>query len=250
MLFFLLGCGPQTDAERYLKALDDPANAAGCEAIADDRLAGECRAMAAVERAMRGDVDGGLAACEAMPASDPWRDECFFLLGDRITATGSQATAICERAGRYQDRCLGHAFGREGRKLLTGVTYGEERQAYRDLRTLSRTYFDDPQTAGKKLWHLMVEFIASRDIEEPFSAATCGGLPDNLCRTGYLTRIRFSIRDARGTEHALHNLCGLLPITVEDAAELGLPSWTADVDPLVQSAWRQFCGSPASDGAR
>jgi len=250
VLLFLLGCGPQTDAERYLKAIAEPDNPAGCEPITDDWLAGECRAMAATATAEHGDVGGGLAICEEMAAHDPWRDECFFLISDRITATGPQAAEICGRAGRYQDRCLGHAFGREGRERLASVTPGEEREAYRELRALSQSYFDDPQTAGKKLWHLMVEFIASRDIEAPFSAATCGGLAENLCRTGFLTRIRFSVRDARGAEQTLHELCEVLPVTVEAAATAGVPAWTPDADAIVQSAWRQFCGNAAHSRPR
>lgn len=245
MLFLLLGCAPQTDAERYLKAIAEPDNPAGCDAIRDPWLVGECRAMAATETAEGGDVDRGLAICETMSEHDPWRDECFFLISDRISASGLQASAICARAERYQDRCLGHAFGREGRALLEDVAYGEEQQAFRDLRALSQRYFDDPQTAGKKLWHLMTEFIASRDIEEPFSAATCGGLPENLCRTGFLTRIRFSVRDAQGAEQTLHGLCAVLPVTIEAAATAGVASWDPDADRIVQSAWRQFCGNTA-----
>lgn len=243
MLLFLLGCGTQTDAERYLKATASPDNPAACDAITDRWLAGECQAMAAAEIAEAGDVDSALAVCTEMSTDDPWQDECFFLISDRIIASGLQAAAICARAGRYQDRCLGHAFGREGRALLKEMTPGEERAAYRELRAMSQGYFDDPQTAGKKLWHLMVEFIASRDIEAPFSAATCGGLAENLCRTGFLTRIRFSVRDARGTEQTLHELCEELPVTLEAAEAAGVTAWEPDIDRVVQSAWRQFCGS-------
>lgn len=200
--------------------------------------------MAATTLAEQGSLEDGLAACEAMTDGDPWRDECFFLIADRTSAYGEQAKTICARAGRYVDRCLGHAFGREGREVLTQLSYGEELTAYRALRERSQDYFTDQRTGAKKLYHLMVEFVASRDIDQPFSAATCGELPEGICQAGFLTRLRFSIRDARGSEHTLHELCRHRPITAEAAAAAGLPTWTEDASPTAQAAWGQLCGGP------
>ena len=242
MLVFLLACAPTTDAEGYLAAVAEPDNPALCDAITDSWLAGECRAMAASTRAGQDDLEGGLAICRKMPESDPWRDECFFLVSDRITAAGEQAKTICDQAGRYQDRCLGHALGREGRAMLQDVAPGEELDAYRALREKSAIYFDDEQTAARKLWHMMVEFVASRDIDQPFSAATCGQLQENICRSGFLTRLRFAVRDAHGTEQTLHDICRQRPVQVEVAVAAGMPAWTADADGIAQSAWKRLCG--------
>ncbi len=242
VLLLLLGCQPPTDAERYLAATVNPADPAPCDDIGDAWLAGECRAMAAAAVAEAGDVTAGAAICAGLAEGDPWRDECFFLLSDRTSAQGEQARQLCGRSGRFEDRCLGHAFGREGRAMLEAITHGEELAVYRALREKSAEYFDDPQAAGRKVWHMMVEFIASRDFDRPFSAATCGGLPDNLCQTGFQTRIRFAVRDAGGMERPLHELCERLPVTVEAAMEMGAPVWEADAERIVQGAWRQFCG--------
>jgi hypothetical protein len=241
VLLFFLACSPLTDADHYLAATADPSNPARCEPIGDPWLAGECRAMAAAALLEGGDLDAGLDACGALLPGDPWRDECFFLLSDRMSASGEQARQLCAQSGQFEDRCLGHAFGREGRAMLQNVAPGEERDVYRALREKSTEYFSDQQTASKKLWHLMIEFVASRDIQQPFSAATCGSLPRGICQTGFQTRIRFMIRDAGGNKQTLHSLCNGQPVAVEAAVALGGPRWEADTDELVQRGWRQFC---------
>ncbi|MFT5684805.1 MAG: hypothetical protein ACI8RZ_005750 [Myxococcota bacterium] len=242
VLFFLLACNTPTDAERYLAATADPSNPTRCDPIADAWLAGECRTMAAAAVVEGGDVDGGITICGQLTVGDPWRDECYFLVSDRSSASGDQAREICALSGQFEDRCLGHAFGRDGRALLEGVVPGEELVAYRALREKSGEYFAEQQTSSKKLWHMMTEFVASRDFDVPFSAATCGTLPKSICRTGFQTRIRFSIRDSGGFEGDLHGLCGKGRVEVEAAVALGGPRWEADVDEVVQGAWRQFCG--------
>ncbi|MDG1478113.1 MAG: hypothetical protein P8R54_00915 [Myxococcota bacterium] len=241
MLLLFLACNTPTDAEHYLAATADPGNPARCEPIGDPWLAGECHAMAAAWLIEHSDTDAGLAVCGALPPGDTWRDECFFLLSDRMSAAGDQARQVCAQSGQFQDRCLGHAFGREGRAMLQEVATGEERDVYRALRVKSAEYFDDQQTASKKLWHMMIEFVASRDIQQPFSAATCGGLPRRICQTGFQTRIRFMLRDAGGSKQTLHTLCNGQPVEVGAAIALGGPSWEADADALVQEGWRQFC---------
>lgn len=241
MLLLLLACNTPTDAESYLAASAEPGNPDRCEPIEDPWLAGECRAMAAAALVENGDPDAGLAVCGDLPPGDAWRDECFFLLSDRMSASGAQARQVCAQSGRFEDRCLGHAFGREGRAMLQEVEAGGERAAYRALREKSTEYFEDPQIASKKLWHMMIEFVASRDLTQPFSAATCGDLPRRICKTGFQTRIRFMIRDAGGGDQTLHSLCNGQPVAVEAAAALGGPRWAADTDALVQESWRQFC---------
>ena len=132
--------------------------------------------------------------------------------------------------------------------MLEGIQPGEELATYQALREKSEVYFTDRRTGGKKLRHLMVEFIASRDFEQPFSAATCGTLPETLCRAGFQTRVRFALRNAGQTEHNLHSVCQLPTVTVEAAAAVGAPAWTEDAEPVVQAAWRQLCGKPVGPG--
>ncbi len=224
----------------------DPAR---CMAIDAPQLRGECLAMAARDQARAGALEDALQTCATMPDGDPWRDECHFLTSDAVEATGEQARDICARAGRFTDRCLGHALGRDGRALLHAAAPGTEREVYRQLREQAQRYFDSDRDAGRKLWHILVEFVASRDGAQPFSAATCGTLPQNICRSAFLSRMRFATRDAGVSEEVLYQRCDSLPVTAAQATEAGLPTWTPDAESIARGAWKMLCaGRPQRPG--
>ena len=239
------GCvDPPTDAEAYLAAAADPLDAGACAAIGDPRLRGECLAMVAAEIAQAtGELDVAASRCAQIPAEEAWRGECYFLVVDAVELIGEDARRLCQEAGQYRDRCLGHALQREGRPLLLAAPRGEERAAFRALLERATFYFgDDEAVAGQKVWHLVAEFVASRDRGQPFTAATCGEIPWRLCRTGYLTRARYHFRDTGASTEQLAAACAALPVSPEEAERYGLPPWTEDVDVPVQAALEKLCG--------
>lgn len=241
MVVVLGGCAVDP-AQAYVDAALDPLNPRACRGITDFQLKGECVAMVAAEVAKHtGEVAPAEARCDQLPEGDPWRSECYFLVADTLALVGEDAKRLCLQSGDFASWCLGHALQREGRPLLDAAAAGTEGQVYRQVRERALFYFDDDKAAGQKLWHLVVEALASRDRHLPFSAATCGDVPEALCRSIYLTRLRFTQRDAGHQQDALVTTCRALPLAAADAAAHGVPSWTEDADPIVQAALRQFC---------
>ncbi|MEL6347354.1 MAG: hypothetical protein AAFV53_29840 [Myxococcota bacterium] len=243
ILSLLCSCTTEPSAQAYVEATRRPDQPALCDAIRDPALHGECVAMSAATIA-DADADRRRAdpLCRKLDADDPWRGECFFLISDALNATGEDAQAICADAGIYAERCLGHALQREGAALLQVTPRGQESQAYQDLYQRALALFEGNQrVAGRKVWQIFVDQLAARDIDAPFSPAICGSVPDELCRTVFLTRMRYLNRDVGRIEETLLAACHRLPLSVEDAERSGFPPWTPDIDPVVQQALRQFC---------
>ena len=240
----LEGCGETDPAQLYIAAARDPMDPRACRGIADARLYGECVTMVAAEVAKQtGTLAPAEARCDQLPAEDPWRGECYFLVVDTLELVGEEARRLCLQAGTFTSWCLGHALHREGRPLLAAAPRGAERQAYLAVQDLALFYFgDEREAAGQKLWSLVTDELASRDWGQPFTPEICGEVPDQLCRAVFLTRLRLATRDAGYSEDVLQQMCGQEAITAADVAALGIPAWTEAAEPIAQASLRQLCG--------
>ncbi|MCB9741885.1 MAG: hypothetical protein H6741_23545 [Alphaproteobacteria bacterium] len=107
----LLACGSQTappsEAQAYARALD-PARPlaeamALCEGLSGEDARGDC-ATAALEARGRLEPED----CAAVPAGR-WREECWFLLAERMAAAGqlAEAVALCQQT-RFSRECSFH----------------------------------------------------------------------------------------------------------------------------------------------
>jgi len=228
-------------ASLYVQAANDPTHPRACAGIDDPRLHGECVAMTAAEvAALKGEA-AARARCATLPAGDPWRAECYFLVSDRLEAVGEAALSLCDEAGPYRSKCAGHALQREARVLLSETPRGQESSAVSVLLERSALYFPDPREGQQEVWHTMVEHIASRDFGQPFSLDTCGQAPPPVCATAFVTRVRFRARDARSPD-ALRVLCAAEPRDAAAAAAVGLPTWSDDAEDIAQTALKRLCG--------
>jgi hypothetical protein len=242
LLMLLMGCAPADPAALYLAAAADPTDPRACEGIADVRLYGECVSMTAAELAATSGEATARARCGRLPADNPWRGECYFLLSDTLGATGPQALSLCSEAGGYRDRCAGHALEREGRALLNATPLGEEDAAVEKLLELGAVYFPDPPGGDSQVSHLLVEHLASRDFDQPFRRATCGSAPKSVCAAAFVARLRFADRDAGHAAQLLRSLCARQPVTSATAEALGLPGWAADADDIAAASVARICG--------
>lgn len=196
-----LACGPALppDVDAYL--------AGDCSAIADPALRGECVSFAAAARATRGDRDGAFADCAAL-RPHPAADECHFLVVDTLGLGRAEAVTACAAAGRYRDRCRGHAVRRDAARALAAAGPGQERRAWMEIARW-------PGVGPGRARALVVDLLAARTTEasapEP---AVCGDVPVELCADA-LTEAGRRSTPTRGA------LCA--------AVTAGPPDWAAAV---------------------
>jgi hypothetical protein len=232
----LLGCRPEpSDAQLYHRALvqtqDYEAAAALCARIRNTSLAGDCQ-VALMERAAR------IAPMDcATIGSDLWRDECVFLLAERLWRQGEHAEGLSTcRQTRFARACTWHLIQDEA-----------EAAAGEDALTAERRLmaFSDSGVApdaALQFWKLWLR--ARLTAGSPISAALCEGLSD----------VR-SCREAVGrTIHELLEASGRQDPTTLCAAPEGQrvsvsqgPAWVSDE--LTLAAERQWvarhCAAPA-----
>ena len=241
-LLMAMGCAPSSDADRYIDATEHPLTAGACDRIEAPALRGECVAMTASAVAQHHGEAAARQRCQRLVDGDPWRHECFFVVSDALEATGQTAVALCEAAGPYRDKCAGHALQREGRPLLDATPWGQESMIMETLMGHSAAYFTDEHTQRQAVWHLLVEHIASRDFGAPFGMEMCGQVPQSLCVSAFVTRMRFSERDNLQSPDGLTALCAQNPITASTAASLGLSSWKHNAHAVAEAGIARLCG--------
>ncbi|MEL6350122.1 MAG: hypothetical protein AAFV53_43885 [Myxococcota bacterium] len=235
-VWVMLACTPPpSDRALYLQVSQNPSDPTPCQRIEDPSLSAECVALSAPALP---EADA-LAACETLPSPSPWRDECFFLVADALVAEGPLAVKICGQAGRFERRCLGHAFGRQARTLLANHPRGHEREAFALIKEMGRSdYGEAPAQTARKTHDLLVRHVAGRDPGERFSRATCGDLPRTMCQEAFALRIR---EQMSRSGKPLSTLCDSEPLDVDDAEAVGAPGWDADADEIAAKAVRRIC---------
>lgn len=234
------------EAFAYLDALDGGPDA--CAALSSADLRGECVAFAAYDRAREGRLSEALAACDAAPEGR-WRDECVFLAADGAGVHGEEARTLCRRAGRWWQQCVGHAINREAEAVFERFPPGREPEALDALQAVVARYIGGGEVRDKAR-RLLVARIAGRTEGGPFTRASCGRAPADVCRDAYAERVRLAalgheaggapVFDAPGGAEPWRAACGRR-VSVERAAAAGLPTWTADAEAVVAAAWARLC---------
>jgi hypothetical protein len=257
----LAACGAapeRSDRQNYVDALrqQDPA---ACAAVRSPARAAECVALSAHALASAGDTERAWRACGDLPQS-PWRDECHFLVTDAASVIGEEARRWCQSAGAFRNQCLGHALNREADQVFDRFARGEEAAALAALTALTSRVVRGGEAEGKA-GRLLVDRLVLRDADLPFHAEVCGDAPAALCAEVYVDRVRATqpVPAPQGTDGPPYNETasamagatagGTEPwraacartVSPERAASAGMPTWTPEMDPIVQTAWRQIC---------
>jgi len=164
----LLGCrtAAPSDAEAYLSG--------DCPAIGEPALRGECVSFAAAARARGGDRDGAFADCASL-RPHPAADECHFLVVDTLGLGRAEAATACAGAGRYRDRCRGHAVRRDAAGALAAAGPGNERAAWMEIARW-------PGVGPGRARALVVDLLAARATASlALEPSVCGDAPTELC---------------------------------------------------------------------
>ncbi|MCB9778242.1 MAG: hypothetical protein H6742_06745 [Alphaproteobacteria bacterium] len=237
------------DARAYVAAVG-AADPGACDGIGRGDLAAECRAFAAAEQAMAGDLAAAEATCDGLDAG-PWRDECFFELADTIAAQGEEGRRLCDRAGGWAQRCASHAFGRRAQERVADLPVGEESEALADLEALGTAWFG-PRLGPIEAQGFLASALAERIGQGPLSAARCGTASVELCAAAYRSAVlRPGGPQGVPTDGALLGTACRGPREPERIAAMGLPSWEPEVDEAAQRAWARLCdGAPPTPGGR
>jgi len=203
-----------------------------------------------------------LSVCAETDAP-PWGEECYFLVVDGLQLQGGTALELCESAGRWAYQCKGHAIGRAAEEAWRRLGPGREPEIAREVLAIHAAAVGGRE-AGRRSRRWMVARIAARDLHSPFSAETCGAAPEELCRDAYVERVKVvtgsvvtgsvvtgsvvtgsvvtgSVVKGRvdGGE-PWRRACGR-SVSRQRATTLGMPDWTDEMDPVVQTAWRELC---------
>ena len=228
---------PSGEADRagYLAAIEEGPEA--CAAIAAPALAGECMAFAASSRAQT-DPQGAQAICAAI--SDPvWADECGFLVCDAVGVSVTEARTCCAAAGRYSERCIGHAVSRAAYAVLEDVGPGGEQRAWD--ATLDVCVQALGTGGSDRAADLYVKWLLDRVEGPALRAEHCGTAPRDLCADVYAELVaRRAREEGVEPERFARRACAKV-VTRARAVSLGLPGWEPQVDGAVQAAFKRMC---------
>lgn len=237
MLFFFIGCQPQTDSELYLGALaeEDPGK---CLEISAPDIAGDCLSALVVKTPHAAHWH---TTCTQIDDSE-WQGECFFQLSDAGAHIGDSARSICAKASPFSEDCLRHAAARD---VEQKVNLGELTQAQRlmpRIYSLLKEYLPDP-IAQPMARDMLVRMVAQAKPNLPFSKVFCEGLSVDTCIQIYIVRSLGSghqeSNDDTWREH-----CGA-SINISTADSLGWASYTPNMQDTVSKAWKQVCQKPS-----
>ena len=247
-LWGLLACEPRTpeaaqpllaDQARYRAALAaaDPVEAVRlCGEIGDDRLRRECLVFEAGDlRRAGGDAQ---RVCAGLDTPE-WQAVCFFELVDRGGLRGEAALAACQQTGAFQQRCVAHALQREERALAQQFPPGQEAAMAAHIQALVARYsLEDAEEEALDVvmvGRLIAERKRQRAPQAPFSRADCGSASDVACAEAYRALVLRAGGEGKAPEDCA------LPMDPARVAALGLPVWTAELQPLADTVWAQLC---------
>jgi hypothetical protein len=169
-LLLVLACGPSTDPERLSQALDPSVSLSralrGCERIKGEDAQGDCLS-AAVE--LREGTE--LEDCQSI-TSDRWRNECIFVLAERLGRSDVAAgISLCEET-LYVRECLFHLI-RDKAKGATGLAPIEAEAALVPFWSVRRV-----PDASIMFWKEWVRHTV-RSLDQPVPSDLCVGLQDS-----------------------------------------------------------------------
>jgi len=224
-----------TDRSAYQDALAGDVSA--CSRIRAPVLAAECTTFLAAAQAAS-DHTVALATCATVQLP-MWRDECGFLVCDTAEVTVAQARTCCVDAGRYQNRCTGHAVSRSVYRTLATFSPGEEAAAWQAARSVSIDALGPP--GADRAADLFVRFLVDRSNGATLTAADCGTAPEALCADAYAELVVDVAKEHNHDPARFVRSACARTVTVERATGLGLPGWEPAVDPAVQQAFQKMC---------
>lgn len=234
-MIWLLACAPQQrDQDRYIAStIAARAEAADlCIDIADDTLRADCLIHAAARHARAADIGTAQDTCRRIDAG-LWQDECWFLTADDAALIGAEALEACQRSGRFEPHCRGHALGRAA--LSVDFTVGRESESAKALGTLVTQY--RTRSRGQKRRSMANELlmiqVGNRWSTAPFHPDECGVLPEPLCAWAYRASLD-------GTDTSLGSLCPG-PVTSEAVRRIGLSGWEPAGEPIARAVWTAIC---------
>lgn len=175
-LLLLLACSPSTDPERLSQALDPSVSLSkalrGCEQIQGEDAQGDCLS-AAVE--LREGTE--LEDCQSI-ASKRWRNECIFVLAERMGTTDVPAAiSLCEETV-YVRECLFHLI-RDKAKAATALPPTDAEAALEPFWNVRRV-----PDASTMFWKEWVRHTV-RDLDQAVPSDLCAGLQDSQgCEAG------------------------------------------------------------------
>jgi hypothetical protein len=176
VLLLLLACGQSTDAERLTQALDPGVSLfkalRGCEGIAGLDAQGDC-----ITAALELRPGTGLQDCQQIE-SERWRNECLFVLAERLSWTDLDgAISLCAE-GRYARECLFH--------LIQDVAQGAAELPPSQAEGFIEPFIGVPRTPDSValFWKEWVRHKV-RSMDQPVPATLCQGLQDSTgCEEG------------------------------------------------------------------
>lgn len=231
------GTAEPIDADRaaYVQAADGETDA--CLRIVDDSLRAECLAFVA-ESLAAADLQAGLRQCAAIPAG-LWRDECSFLVCDAAAVSVADAKRCCADAGRYRNRCLGHAVTREVTVAVSRFAPGEEEAAWRAARDVSVRALGP--SGEERAEAVMVRLLADREEGGGLTSRVCGTVPERICTAVYGELVvRAAAAQNKDQQQLVRPACAKR-VSLERATSLGLPAWDDSLDTAVQTSFARMC---------
>lgn len=255
LLWMLLGCAVESDADRYYRLTageGDPAGrVAECMKLSSVTMQSDCQLTVA------GRAEDMAGLCPSL--SEPvWRSECFFMAAERLKISApEQAEQLCMEATHFRNECIQHLWQFE----LMSLTRHGSRSFPASLPKATALYlrWEDLSADSDmevRFWRLFYTsgFQRARFLS-PSHCAPLPGAHQARCRQAAAVQYRKQIHHIAKISRALSVLCALDPVTSEAAAQTRVPELSAEpaaeLDVVLAEVHDQLCegGVPRPDAA-
>lgn len=255
LLWMLLGCASESDADRYYRLTagegDPVARVAECLTLSSPTMRSDCQLVVATQSA---DM-AGLCALLAEPV---WRSECYFIAAERLkNSDPEQAELLCLEVTHFRNECIQHLWQFE---LMRLIRHGS-RSFPASLPKATALYLRWDELSSDsdmevRFWQLYYTGGFQRSqLLTPSHCAPLPGAHQARCRQAAAVQYRSQIHRVATLPRALSVLCALDPVTSAAAAQTRVPELraepAAELDVVLAEMHGQLCegGAPRPDAA-
>ncbi|MFT5683059.1 MAG: hypothetical protein ACI8RZ_003986 [Myxococcota bacterium] len=253
LLWMLLGCATESDADRYYRLTTgggDPARRiAECLKLSSTTMQSDCQLTVVNQAEDMSDL------CESL--SEPiWRSECYFMAAERLKISApEEAERLCMKANHFQNECVQHLWQFE----LMSLTRHGSRSFPNALPRATALYvrweaLAEDSDMEVRFWRMF--YTSGFQRAQFLSPSHCAPLPGEhqiRCRQAAAAHYTKQIRHIATIPRAMGVLCALDPVTSAAAAETRVPELSAEpaaeLDAVVVAMHGQLCegGLPRED---
>ena len=255
LLWMLLGCATESDADRYYRLTAGEGDLAGriaeCVKLSSLTMQSDCQLTVSTQS----EDMAGLCPSLAEPV---WRSECYFIAAERLkNSDPEQAELLCLEVTHFRNECIQHLWQFE----LMSLTRHGSRSFPASLPRATDLFLRWEELSADsdmevRFWRLFYTSGFQRaGLLDPSHCTPLPGVHQVRCRQAAAVQYRKQLHHIVRIPRALSVLCALDPVTAHAAAQTRVPELrsgpAAELDVVLAEVHEQVCegGLPRSNVA-